>query len=182
MLSGGLAGASTTIIGYPMDFARTRLAVDIGRKKKDREFTGMLDCMRKVARADGVSGLYRGVAISLPAMVLYRGCYFGLYDTGKQWMFSDKPKLWERMLLAQTVSSLSNIAFYPLDTVRRRLMMQAAQKKILYTSALDAAQKMMRHEGGVKALYKGGLTNMIRASGGALVLVVYDVLKDYLKK
>ena len=83
MLSGGLAGASTTFVGYPLDFARTRLAVDTGRRKAEREFTGIKDCMKKVWRADGIPGLYRGFAISLPAMILYRGTYFGLYDTGK---------------------------------------------------------------------------------------------------
>ena len=65
---------------------------------------------------------------------------------------------------------------------RRRSAFFKDLQKILYTSSWDVTKKIMKHEGGITALYKGGLTNMIRASGGALVLVVYDVLKDYLKK
>ena len=60
VLSGGLAGASGLVFVYPLDFARTRLAADIGTKKGDREFTGLIDCMIKVSKRDGVTGLYKG--------------------------------------------------------------------------------------------------------------------------
>ena len=40
MASGGLAGAGSLLIVYPLDFARTRLAADVG-KQADREFTGV---------------------------------------------------------------------------------------------------------------------------------------------
>lgn len=39
MASGGMAGAGSLLIVYPLDFARTRLAADVG-KNADREFTG----------------------------------------------------------------------------------------------------------------------------------------------
>ena len=59
VLSGGLAGASGLIFVYPLDFARTRLAADIG-KKSEREFTGLMDCMIKVSKRDGPFALYKG--------------------------------------------------------------------------------------------------------------------------
>jgi len=31
VLSGGLAGAATTVFVHPLDFARTRLGVDLGK-------------------------------------------------------------------------------------------------------------------------------------------------------
>ena len=40
MASGGLAGAGSLLIVYPLDFARTRLAADLGKGGADREFTG----------------------------------------------------------------------------------------------------------------------------------------------
>ena len=60
VLSGGLAGASGLVFVYPLDFARTRLAADIGPTKSHREFNGLLDCMIKVSKRDGVIGLYKG--------------------------------------------------------------------------------------------------------------------------
>ena len=42
--SGGAAGATSLLIVYPLDFGRTRLAADIG-KKADRQFNGLVDCL-----------------------------------------------------------------------------------------------------------------------------------------
>lgn len=36
VLSGGAAGATSSMFVYPLDFARTRLAADIGKGKGDR--------------------------------------------------------------------------------------------------------------------------------------------------
>lgn len=48
ILSGGLAGTCSTSIVYPLDLARTRLGVDLGRTKSERQFTGLVDCLGKV--------------------------------------------------------------------------------------------------------------------------------------
>lgn len=38
LLAGGLAGSSSMTIVYPLDFARTRLGVDMGKAESDRQF------------------------------------------------------------------------------------------------------------------------------------------------
>lgn len=58
LASGGAAGAASMCFVYPLDFARTRLAADIG-KGESREFKGLTDCIVKVAKSDGLVGLYR---------------------------------------------------------------------------------------------------------------------------
>jgi len=50
--SGGAAGATSLTVVYPLDFGRTRLAADVGSGKA-REFSGLVDCLRKVALSDG---------------------------------------------------------------------------------------------------------------------------------
>ena len=62
--SGGLAGAGSLLIVYPLDFARTRLAADVG-SGGTREFTGLLDCIRKVAARGGPIALYQGFGVSV---------------------------------------------------------------------------------------------------------------------
>ena len=57
MASGGAAGATSLLFVYPLDFARTRLATDVG-KGANREFKGMFGCLTKIARSDGPLGLY----------------------------------------------------------------------------------------------------------------------------
>ena len=53
--SGGAAGATSLCFVYPLDFARTRLAADVGSGKGgEREFNGLVDCLGKIAKKDGV--------------------------------------------------------------------------------------------------------------------------------
>ena len=85
--AGGAAGATSLCFVYPLDFARVRLAADVG-VGADREFTGMIDCYRKVVAKDGVLGLYRGMGISVAGVFVYRALYFGLYDTGKSFLIN----------------------------------------------------------------------------------------------
>ena len=57
---------------------------------------------------------------------MYRGAYFGLYDTAKGVVFKDEKNanIIAKWAVAQTVTALAGICSYPFDTVRRRLMMQ----------------------------------------------------------
>jgi solute carrier family 25 (adenine nucleotide translocator) protein 4/5/6/31 len=89
MAAGGLAGAASLLIVYPLDFARTRLAADLG-KDGAREFNGLVDCLTKVAKAGGPLALYQGFGVSVQGIIVYRGAYFGLYDTAKGALFKDE--------------------------------------------------------------------------------------------
>jgi solute carrier family 25 (mitochondrial adenine nucleotide translocator), member 4/5/6/31 len=130
MASGGAAGATSLMFVYPLDFARTRLAADVGKAgkngaKAEREFTGLVDCLSKIFKSDGAYGLYRGFGISVVGIILYRAAYFGMFDTGKVFLFPDmkKANIFQMWAFAQFVTVTAGIASYPLDTVRRRLMM-----------------------------------------------------------
>ena len=80
MRGGALAGASTQCFVYPMDYTRTRLTNDIVMSNlgRERQFNGIIDCMRKTLNSDGLRGLYRGFAVTCIFMMVYRGIYFGL--------------------------------------------------------------------------------------------------------
>merc|ERR1711934_766761 len=121
--SGGAAGATSLCFVYPLDFARTRLAADVGSGKK-REFTGIVNCLTKIAAKDGPQGLYRGFGISVAGIIAYRAAYFGMFDTGKA-MFLKDANFFVKWAYAQVVTVSAGILSYPLDTVRRRLMMQS---------------------------------------------------------
>merc|ERR1712071_164779 len=84
-------------------------------------------------------------------------------------------------MIAQCVTTVSGIMGYPFDTVRRRMMMQSgrAKSEIMYKNTLDCWGKIYKSEGG-GAFFKGALSNVLRGTGGALVLVFYDELKALL--
>eukprot|EP00918_Siedleckia_nematoides_P006007 GHVU01013112.1.p1 GENE.GHVU01013112.1~~GHVU01013112.1.p1 ORF type:complete len:329 (-),score=43.31 GHVU01013112.1:268-1182(-) len=181
MASGSLAGAASLSIVYPLDFARTRLAADVG-KANEREFQGLGDCLRKTTQRTGFGSLYRGFVVSVQGIIVYRGAYFGLYDTAKGVMFADEKKsnVVAKFVVAQGVTTMSGIASYPFDTVRRRMMMMAGRKggeDIQYTSTFDCWRKVYRQEG-CGAFFKGSLSNVFRGMGAAIVLVLYDEVKQ----
>merc|ERR1711992_206244 len=180
LASGGAAGATSLLIVYPLDFARTRLGADVGKAAADREFKGLFDYITKSYKADGlVRGLYPGFLSSVQGIIIYRAIYFGAYDTAKE-MF-DKPNFLTKFAIAQSVAAVSVTMAYPFDTVRRRLMMMSGEGEKMYKGTVDCWKKIVKDEG-AKALYKGNFTNVLRSIGCALVLVLYDEIIDVLKK
>ena len=65
---------------------------------------------------------------SLQGIIVYRGAYFGLYDTAKGVLFKDEKtaNFFAKWGVAQSVTALAGVVSYPFDTVRRRLMMQVS--------------------------------------------------------
>lgn len=73
------------------------------------------------------------------------------------------------------VTNGAGLAAYPLDTVRRRMMMTSGEE-VKYRSSLDAFSQILKKEG-PKSLFKGGGANILRAVAGAGVLAGYDKLQ-----
>jgi len=181
LASGGAAGATSLCFVYPLDFARTRLAADVG-KAGSREFKGLADCLIKIFKSDGPVGLYRGFFVSVQGIIIYRAAYFGMFDTAKSLASGggkDKLNFFVAWAIAQVVTVGSGILSYPWDTVRRRMMMQSGRKEKMYTNTLDCALKIIKNEG-MSAMFKGALSNVFRGTGGALVLAIYDEIQKYL--
>lgn len=181
LASGGAAGATSLCFVYPLDFARTRLAADIG-KGADRHFKGLGDCLVKVFKSDGLIGLYRGFNVSVQGIIIYRAAYFGFFDTAKGMLPDPKnTPLVISWMIAQTVTTISGIISYPFDTVRRRMMMQSGltKEQRMYRNTIHCWGKIARTEGS-KAFFKGALSNVFRGMGGAFVLVLYDEVKALL--
>jgi len=180
LASGGAAGATSLCFVYPLDFARTRLAADVG-KGTDREFRGLTDCIKKIFKSDGPIGLYRGFFVSVQGIIIYRASYFGFFDTVKAMVAKDPKNVnfFVAWGIAQVVTIGSGVTSYPWDTVRRRMMMQSGKKEILYKNTWDCAKKIAANEG-PRAFFKGALSNVFRGTGGALVLAIYDEIKKYI--
>lgn len=155
------------------------MGADVGKGAAEREYTGLANCLAKTVKTDGIVGLYRGFNVSVQGIIIYRAAYFGLYDSASG-MLPDPKKtpLVIKWMIAQVVTTVSGIVSYPFDTVRRRMMMQSgrAKSEIMYKNTIDCWAKIYKSEGG-NAFFKGALSNVLRGTGGALVLVFYDELK-----
>ncbi|CAI5524346.1 unnamed protein product [Closterium sp. Naga37s-1] len=189
LASGGAAGAASLTFVYSLDYARTRLANDAKSSKGggDRQFNGLVDVYRKTIKSDGVAGLYRGFSISCVGIIVYRGLYFGMYDSLKPVLLvalttvfhvsaaTLQGNFFASFLLGWGITIGAGLASYPIDTVRRRMMMTSGEA-VKYKSSMDAMMQIVQKEG-TKSLFKGAGANILRAVAGAGVLSGYDQLQ-----
>lgn len=180
LASGGAAGASSLLFVYSLDYARTRLANDAKAAKKgggERQFNGLLDVYKKTLKTDGIAGLYRGFNISCVGIIVYRGLYFGMYDSLKPVVLVGtlQDNFLASFLLGWSITTGAGLASYPIDTVRRRMMMTSGEA-VKYSGSFDCFNQIIKKEG-ARSLFKGAGANILRAVAGAGVLAGYDRLQ-----
>jgi len=172
ILSGGMAGTCSLLFVYSLDYARTRLANDAKGKGGERQFNGLIDVYAKTLKSDGIQGLYRGFAISAVGIFIYRGMYFGLYDTLKPLVLGADAGVTLSFLLGWAVTVTAGLMSYPIDTVRRRMMMTSGGG-VKYKGSIDCFRQVVKNEG-FMSLMKGAGANILRGVAGAGVLAGFD--------
>jgi len=178
MLAGGVAGALSLSVVYPLDFLRTQFVLCKNPDGTPRYET-LADVFDDLVTAPAdLPTLYSGFAVSVAGIVPFRAIYFTVNDT----LVSINPYqqdkgvvgLLSKFCCAQAAALSAAYASYPLDTVRRRLQADARRPpgERRYKGTLDCLTKIYRVEG-VGALFKGAGYNALRTITAALSLVVY---------
>ncbi|GMH03941.1 hypothetical protein Nepgr_005780 [Nepenthes gracilis] len=174
--AGSAAGATTSLFLYHLDYARTRLGTDAreGTVNSRRQFKGLYDVYSKTLSSDGIIGLYRGFGVSIIGITLYRGMYFGFYDTMAPVVLVGpfEGNFFASFLLGWGVTTSAGVCCYPFDTLRRRMMLTSGQP-VKYRNAIHALREIIHHEG-FSALFRGLTANMLLGMAGAGVLAGYD--------
>jgi solute carrier family 25 (mitochondrial adenine nucleotide translocator), member 4/5/6/31 len=179
IMSGGIAGSISLCFVYSLDYARTRLANDTKSAKKggERQYKGMIDLYQKTLATDGFAGLYRGFAISCVGIFIYRGMYFGLYDTLKPILLKPDSGFLQSFALGYCVTVSSGLMSYPIDTIRRRMMMTSGEA-VKFNGSMDCFSYIMKNEG-FGSLMNGAGANILRGIAGAGVLSGFDSIVQY---
>lgn len=101
---------------------------------------------------------------------------FGTYDTLKDTVLvgSLKGSFAASFAVAWVCTTGAALVSYPLDTVRRRMMMTSGNANaIKYKGFMDAGRQIVAKEG-ARSLFAGAGANVLRGVAGALVLSLYD--------
>merc|ERR1719284_2152683 len=151
ILSGGVAGSLSLTFVYSLDYCRTRLANDAKSKTGTRQYNGMIDVYVKTIKSDGIQGLYRGFVISCVGIFIYRGMYFGLYDSIKPIVLGDNASVF--------------------------VWMMTSGQAVKYKNSMDCAMQVLKNEG-FMSLMKGAGANILRGVAGAGVLAGFDKFKE----
>jgi len=182
--SGAAAGGLTNTLVYPLIYIRTVLGADLGAVK---QYSGMGDCFKQTIKNNGFMSLYNGIGPSSIGIVVYRGTQFGLQDTIKAFNPYQKDVsvigIFSKFCVAQIAVSASGVVSYPFDTMQRRLQIEASKPKKdqIYNGMQDCFNKILKTEG-PKGFFKGALANVLRGTGAAIVLVMYDEIMNFVER
>merc|ERR1712086_336472 len=182
--SGAAAGGLTNTLVYPLIYVRTVLGADLGKVK---QYSSMGDCLMKTVKTGGVMSLYNGIGPSTVGIVVYRGVQFGLQDIIKAFNPYQKDftaiGLVSKFVVAQIAVSASGIAAYPFDTMQHRLQIEASKPKadLIYNGMGDCFSKILKNEG-TAGFFKGAMANILRGTGAAIVLVMYDEIMNAVER
>ena len=186
---GALSGSLALTFSYPLDLARTRLAVDITKKGEDRIYWSTWDCLSKTMQDEGIRGIFRGYLISLAGIIPYVGLSFTIHDELIRYIpEQDSSNLLMQIVsyfgVGSTAGVVAQTAIYPIDTVRRRMMVNGARyAPETFSTSYECMRKTILEEG-LLGLYRGCLINIVKnAPGIAIQFTIYDWLyNDFYKK
>lgn len=92
LMLGGLAGGLTGFLTTPLDLAKTRLMTQsMGSPGVAKEYSGIVDCLVKVAKTEGLPGLFKGSAARVIWLVPFTALYFGVHESTKRVLLMRKP-------------------------------------------------------------------------------------------
>jgi solute carrier family 25, member 33/36 len=178
LLAAASAGIATATATNPIWLIKTRMQL---QQSHNSIYTNSWDCLRKVVRAEGVRGLYKGLSAS----------YLGVAEGTIQWVLYEKLKGylrtrdpsshdWLNYFMAAAGSKLFAATLtYPHEVLRTRLREQSASapgQAVKYRGLLQAAKLIVKEEGAV-ALYGGMTAHMMRVvPNSAIMFFCYEFL------
>ena len=172
--AGALAGIMSTMACYPLETVRTRMGVEPGVYK------GIINCAQQLVRKGGLPVLYGGIGASLTGVIPYAALNLGTYDTMQRGyrLYTGNDKVPKEIcgLFGAVAGPVAATMTFPLEVVRRRMMMGAA-----YSNVVEALRVIWTTEG-VRALFRGcGLSWVKLAPSAGITFMVYELVKDELQ-
>lgn len=172
--SGGLAGALSQSMIYPLEITKTRLAL-----APKGYYNGIVDCIYKIAKNEGFFQLYKGLGASLLGIVPYAAIDLAIY-TGLRDYYTEKYAVQPSSLTLLYCGSISSICgqvvSYPLALIRTKLQSQGLpgrQKE--YDGLVDCARKILKNDGFL-GYYKGIIPNFMKSVPA--VAISYTVFEN----
>eukprot|EP00823_Brevimastigomonas_motovehiculus_P008372 TRINITY_DN7662_c0_g1_i1.p1 TRINITY_DN7662_c0_g1~~TRINITY_DN7662_c0_g1_i1.p1 ORF type:complete len:324 (+),score=42.65 TRINITY_DN7662_c0_g1_i1:82-1053(+) len=183
MIAGSCAGVFSKTMVQPFDLIKTRMQVNSGLYK------GVVDAFRQIIKAEGLKGLYTGLAPNLLGSGAAWGVNFYIYNLAKQswrkYILHTSPDSKEHLgplphlLCAACGGVATSLATNPIWLIKTRLQVQSKNLSApQYTGIVDCFTRIV-HEEGPLALYKGLVPALSLVSNGALQFMAYEELKRF---
>lgn len=169
LVSGTGAGVVSTLVTYPFDLLRTRLAAN-----SEKKLLSMSGTAREIILSEGFTGLFAGIKPAMLSISTTTGLMFWSYELVRETL-GDRDIPFKEGICGFIAGATSKGITFPLDTIRKRTQMY----KILYNSAKRVGAfrllaDIVANEG-VLGLYKGfGISVLKTSPTSAVSLFVYE--------
>uniref|UniRef100_A0A3Q2ZHU0 Solute carrier family 25 member 36a n=1 Tax=Kryptolebias marmoratus TaxID=37003 RepID=A0A3Q2ZHU0_KRYMA len=184
MASAGMAGFTAITATNPIWLIKTRLQLDARNRGEQR--MSAFECVRRVYKADGLRGFYRGMSASY-AGISETVIHFVIYENIKRRLLEAKaPQNMDdeedaskdasdfvgMMLAAATSKTCATSIAYPHEVIRTRLREEGTK----YRSFFQTLTTVPREEG-YRALYRGLTTHLVRQiPNTAIMMCTYELV------
>eukprot|EP01134_Creolimax_fragrantissima_P006862 CFRG6862T1 len=183
-IAGGVGGVCLVFTGHPLDTVKVKIQTMPVVKGEAPLYKGTMDCITKTVKADGIKGLYKGMAAPIVGVTpMYALCFFG-YGMGQKAFTTEetyKNLNQENLLRIAAAGATSGLFTTPILAPGERLkcVMQVSPKG-MYKGPIDCA-KQLYAKGGMKSMMRGFTATAARDSiASAFYFSSYEVLKQKL--
>merc|ERR1712217_2357 len=159
------AGAGALIATHPLDTVRTRLA-SARVFAQEVPYSGPFDCFRTTLRLEGLRGLYAGCIVSIFEIAPYSAIAFAGYEGAKARIETRIDGAWmpTKILAGLASGASATTCCYPLDTLRRQLMLDDARGfEARYQRSFAVCFVSLWRKGGIRRLYRGWSVTMLKS-------------------
>eukprot|EP00123_Amoebidium_parasiticum_P021451 comp6743_c0_seq1/m.2520 comp6743_c0_seq1/g.2520 ORF comp6743_c0_seq1/g.2520 comp6743_c0_seq1/m.2520 type:complete len:318 (-) comp6743_c0_seq1:450-1403(-) len=189
LIGGGLSGTLATVVTYPLDILRTRLAAQ-GEPRVYHNLRGAISHMYK---HEGLVGFYKGLGPTVLQILPYMSLQFAFYEASiraaKAAHAVAKNIPLEHVVLGSgdvvmcgaIAGALSKTVVLPLDCIRKRLQVvgfESARQQFGRTEHYQGTVHCVRTvwvQEGLQGFYKGGVPATLKALvASAVTFGVYD--------
>ncbi|XP_056636477.1 putative tricarboxylate transport protein, mitochondrial [Diorhabda sublineata] len=179
IVAGGITGGMEICITYPTEYVKTQLQLD---EKGDRKkYDGIIDCVKKTVKKNGIFGLYRGLSILIYGSVPKVAVRFGGFETFKSYMQKEDGTLSPagRLLCGLGAGVCEAIfAVTPMETIKVKFINDQRSETPKYKGLFQGLGVIVKDEG-FGGLYKGVTATIIKqGTNQATRFFVMETLKD----
>ena len=181
-LAGGLTGTAMVLLTRPVTVATEILAAD--RTGRKGAYRGLGDVAKDMLES---KRLLAGLGPSVCGIFIYRGLYFGLYDTFRDFEWAKNNGFWGMFALGMGVTATAQLAVYPISLVATNMAVASPASALRLASdgalrphrgsrLLDVASHILNRHG-VVGFFRGALPSAANTVVGAFFLVVFDAIR-----
>ncbi|XP_023246548.1 mitochondrial 2-oxodicarboxylate carrier [Copidosoma floridanum] len=177
--AGLCAGFTEGFLVNPFEVIKVQLQ---SNRKHVKDSPSTMAITKEIIRKHGfgLNGLNKGLTATLLRNGIFNGFYFGFYHSVKSSVPSNPNSTYEfltKVAIGFCSGSFASCLNIPFDVAKSRIQGPEGHK---YKGTLRTIAIVYKAEG-FRALYKGLVPKVVRLGpGGAIMLVVYDYMHEYL--